>query len=138
MNEFTRRMKPSLSADRVKAPQKKSRAAAVMVVILPAIIFAFVMVCFRIHYAGQIEKRNQEAAHLDNEIEQVRYNIQNIQNRKDTLSSLPHIRRQIAKFNLPLVPRQPSQLSYLNEGKDTSDHQTRNTKSSGNRLARVK
>lgn len=139
MNEFTRRMKPSLSADRVKAPQKKSRAAAVMAVILPAIIFAFIMVCVRIHYTGQIEKMNQKAAHLENEVEQLQYNIQNIQNRKDALCSLSHIRKQIAKFNLPLVPRQPSQLSYINHDKGTTNRQTRHdTASNEQRLAQVK
>ena len=138
MNEFTRKMKPSLSADRVRQPRKKSRAAVVMAVILPAIVFAFVMICFRIHYTTQVEKLNQKAAYLDNEIEQVRYNIQNIQNRKDALCSLPHIRKQIARFNLPLVPRQPSQLSYLRAENSPSNHQSNSAFSSKNRVAQVK
>ncbi len=138
MNEFTRRMKPSLSADKVKRTHKKSRAAVVMAVILPAVIFAFVMICFRIHYTTQIEKLNQEAAHLDNEIESVRYNIQNARNRKDTLCSLPHIRKQIVRFNLPLVPRQPNQLSQIKTGKGTQDHQSSASRTPGNRVAQVK
>lgn len=139
MNEFTRRMKPSLSADRVKRTQKKSRAAVVMAVILPAVIFAFVMVCFRIHYTTQIEKLNQKAAHLDNEIESVRYNIQNARNRKDTLCSLPHIRRQIVHFNLPLIPRQPSQLNHVKAGKGTlKNNQSKINSKARNRVAQVK
>lgn len=137
MNEFTRKMKPSLSADKVHAPRKKSRAAVVMALILPAVIFAFVMVCFRIHYTTQIEKLNQKAVRLDTEIEQVRYNIQNVQSRKDALSTLPYIRKQIARFNLPLEPRQPSQLSYLRSDRAVSDHQSRSAYSNENKIAKV-
>lgn len=138
MNEFTRKMKPSLSADKVKRTPKKSRAAVVMAVILPAVVFAFVMICFRIHYTTQIEKLNQQAAHLDNEIDSVRYNIQNARNRKDTLCSLPHIRRQIVRFNLPLVPRQPSQLSHMNTEKTGRENQTNVSKTPEKRVAQVK
>lgn len=138
MNEFTRKMKTSLSADKVRQPRKKSRAAVVMAMILPAVIFAFVMICFRIHYTTQIEKLNQKAVRLDNEIEQVRYNIQNVQSRKDALSTLPHIRKQIARFNLPLVPRQPSQLSYLRSNNALPDHQSRSVYAAENRVAQVK
>lgn len=138
MNEFTRKMKPSLSADKVKQPRQKSRAAVVMAIILPAVVFAFIMVCVRIHYTTQIEKLNQQAARLDNEIEQVRYNIQNVQNKKDALSSLPHIQKQIARFNLPLVPRQPHQLSYLHSVGGHSDQQAGTTVAAENRVAQVK
>lgn len=138
MNEFTRKMKPSLSADKVKRTQKKSRAAVVMAVLLPAVIFAFVMICFRIHYTSQIEKLNQQAAHLDNEIDSVRYNIQNVRNRKDTLCSLPHIRKQIVRFNLPLVPRQPSQLTYIKTGRNNQHHQSNTGSTFQNRVAQVK
>ncbi len=138
MNEFTRRMKPSLSAGKVKRTQKKSRAAVVMALILPAVLFAFIMICFRIHYTTQIEKMNLKAAHLDSEIESVRYNIQNARNRKDTLCSLPHIRKQIVRFNLPLIPRQPSQLSYIRAIDHIPNHRTSVNQTSRNRVARMK
>ena len=138
MNEFTRKMKPSLSADKVKRTQKKSRAAVVMAVLLPAVIFAFVMICFRIHYTTQIEKLNIQATRLDNEIDSVRYNIQNVRNRKDTLCSLPHIRKQIVRFNLPLVPRQPSQLTHITVGRNGQNHQSNAGISFQNRVAQVK
>lgn len=120
MNEFTRKMKSSLSADRVSRKKNKSRGAKLVLLLVPVFVFAFIMICVRIHFNSQIEKMNQEAARLDSEIEQTRYNIQNARNRKDELCSLNHIRRQIVRFNLPLSPREPQQLSYLRVRKPVS------------------
>ena len=114
MNEFTRKMKSSLSADKPQRTKKKSRVGQAILYIFPAIVVAFILICLRIQFTTQIDRMNQEAAQIDTEIEQLTYTIQNLQNRKAELCTQGYIRSQIARHNLPLVPRQPHQLTYIN------------------------
>ncbi len=114
MNEYTKNMKTSFSADR-KANTGKKNMGGRSVLLLAALFLVAVFGLFvlKIHLQAQIESMKRETVKLEARISRESIVLENRRNMKEQLCSWKNIQRNIAYFKLPLVQRKTSQITRL-------------------------
>lgn len=113
MNQFTKNMKPSLSADR--KPRRQSSPWFLRWILATAVIVlsVFSAVCARIYLRSETENLNRRSARLDILIQNEMCALENLKSQKEALCSRTNIRRKLTEHRLELRPRQPDQVAYL-------------------------
>ena len=113
MNQFTKNMKLSLSADR--KPRRQSSPWFLRWVLATAVIVVsvFSAVCTRIYLRSEMENLNRRSATLDIQIEKATCTLENLKSRKEMLCSRQNITRKLSEHRLTLRPRKPDQVISL-------------------------
>jgi len=113
INQFTKDMKPALSADRKPRKQNNPWLMRWTLAVTVIGITLFCAVCARIYFQAEIENLSRRSAQLDVQIEREQYALENLKSRKEALCSWNSIRQKMISYKLPLRPRQPNQVAYL-------------------------
>ncbi len=116
MNEYTRNMKTSLSANR--KPKGANNAthkfvSTVLILVFLGLIGLATGFCLNVYYNSEAEQLAKRSAELDIQIANERRKVENCRSEQERLSSWPAIQQKIREFNLPLQVCQPGQVVYI-------------------------
>lgn len=113
MNTFTRNMKASLSTERKPRVRRQTWVLPFALSVVMIALTVSGASWMTVYCRSQRDHLMTRAARLDAELEVQRRILDNLRSRREKLCTLQNIRRNLAKFQLPLRERRPEQVTYL-------------------------